>query len=251
MIPWFDASQIQIAGRSLPTQGPLAIAGIAIGHVTLGRWLQRHQGLTPLRTDMMGFTLLAAAVITGHVTAVLVTNADVPFWQLSAPQSSLGALLGGAIVGALYMRRWRLDVPVVLDGAAWAFLHGWPLVRLGCVLAHDHPGRRSTLPIAVDFPQGPRLDIGLLEWLLCLGMLAFAHVLIRRGPGVGRIAAWATLQFAIGRLVLEWLRVDDIAELAQSGNLAAVALCLTGIGIGVVLWITSRLAPTDLLTDPL
>ncbi len=81
MIPWFDASHLRIAGHDLPTQGPLAVAGIAVGQITFGRWLQRHLGLTPLQTDLFGFAAVAAekngAVITAYpeVFGVKVGNA--------------------------------------------------------------------------------------------------------------------------------------------------------------------------------
>lgn len=245
MIPWFDASHITIFGYTLPTQAPLAIAGIAVGHLTFGRWLQHHVGLTPVDTDRLGFAILIAAVIAGHIAAVLTTGAPEPLWQVAAPQSSLGALAGGAIVGLLLGWRWHLDIPVLMDAAAWGFLSGWPLVRFGCVLAHDHPGRLVTLPIAVAYPQGPRLDIGLLEWVLCVAMLFAGRALMRRSPPPGRLAAWATLVFAAGRLVLELLRVDTAAGLLQPANLTALCLCAVGLAVGAVLWHLSRPLPVD------
>ncbi len=243
MIPWFDASHLRIAGHDLPTQGPLAVAGIAVGQITFGRWLQRHLGLTPLQTDLFGFAAVAAGVVVGHIAAVLLTGAPEPLWQLAAPQSSLGALLGGGIVGALAIRRWKLHPLVVLDAAAWAFLHGWPLVRLGCVFAHDHPGRRSSWPIAVAFPEGGRLDIGLLEWLFCLALLVLARALMRRSPPPGRLAAWATLLFSAGRLGLELLRVDTLAQLRQPPAISALFACLCGLVLGAILWQRSRPMP--------
>ncbi len=245
MIPWFDASHIAIAGQMIPTQGPLAIAGIAVGHLTFGRWLQRHQGMTALRADQMGFAIIAAAVLVGHLTATYFTAPDAPFLQLYAPQSSLGALLGGGAMGLLLTGLWQLEPLVVIDGAAWAFMHGWPLVRLGCVLVHDHPGRRSILPIAVAFPEGPRLDIGLLEWLFCLLLLGFGRLLMRGAVAPGRLAAWATLLFSAARLVLEWLRVDSLDDLRQPTNFAAISVCGTGLLISALLWWLSRPLAAD------
>jgi phosphatidylglycerol:prolipoprotein diacylglycerol transferase len=245
MIPWFDASHITLLGHTLPTQGPLAIAGIAVGHGAFSRWLQRHHNMTPLRTDMLSFAIVSAAVIAGHLYALATTDVDGSLWQLADPQSSLGALLGGGIMGLALTRLWRLRVPVVIDAAAWGFAHGWPFVRLGCVLIHDHPGRASTSLLAVAFPQGPRLDIGLLEWLLCLILLALVHLLVRRPLPPGRLAGWATLFFATGRLGLEWLRVDDARELLQGPSLPAVLLCVIGWAIAAILWRISRPQAAD------
>ncbi len=245
MIPWFDASTFTVLRTPVPTQGLLAIVGIAIGHYVFSRWLQRHLRLTPLRADQFGFATVTAAVLVGHLVAVVLTGSYAAILQVAAPQSSLGALFGGGLIGLWLIWHWELDVPVVLDAAAWAFLHGWPFVRLGCVLVHDHPGRVSSLPFAVAFPSGSRLDIGLLEWVGCLGMLAFGRLLMRSAPIQGRLAAWATLQFSALRLILEFLRVDSVQDLTQPANLTSILTCLAGLIIGAFLWRISRPVAAD------
>ena len=236
MIAWFDASQITVLHHTLPTQGPLAIAGIVVGHLAFSDRLRRDGQMTALRADLLAFSAVAAAVIVGHLFALMTTQSDAPLWQVAAPQSSLGALAGGALALLWPARRWRMNLLVVLDAALWAFVHGWPLVRLGCALVHDHPGRRSTAALALRFADGPRLDIGLLEWLLALGVLGLVRALARNPLQPGRLAACATLAFAMGRLMLEWLRVDAPQQLLQPASLLAGGLCVCGLGVGVALW---------------
>ena len=56
-----------------------------------------------------------------------------------------------------------------LDIIAYAMPIGWMIGRLGCTLAHDHRGLASTSWIAVNFPEGPRYDLGLIEFLFLIG----------------------------------------------------------------------------------
>ena len=62
--------------------------------------------------------------------------------------------------GLTRMQFWRY-----LDVVAFAFPFAWTLARTGCFLAHDHIGIASTFWLAVRFPEGPHLDLGLIEAL--------------------------------------------------------------------------------------
>ena len=78
--------------------------------------------------------------------------------------SSVGALAGAAGAGLLFLaitgRSFRY-----FDAAALAFPPAWLLFRAGCAIVHDHPGAPSSHPLAVEFPDGRRWDLGLLELL--------------------------------------------------------------------------------------
>ncbi len=72
-----------------------------------------------------------------------------------------------------------------LDIIAYAMPIGWMIGRLGCTLAHDHRGLASTSWIAVNFPEGPRYDLGLIEFLFLIGMVTMNRLLDRRPRPVG------------------------------------------------------------------
>ena len=121
-----------------------------------------------------------------------------------------------------------------------AFAWGWPLVRLGCALVHDHLGRASHGPLAVAFPEGGRYDLGVLEWLASVPLLAVALWLARRDPPAGVLAGTFGLAFAATRLPVELLRVDDIGGLANRDSAVnLVALCAIS-GVAAVLLVRAR-----------
>jgi phosphatidylglycerol:prolipoprotein diacylglycerol transferase len=84
----------------------------------------------------------------------------------------------------------------------------WMFGRIGCFMAHDHIGTPSTFPLAVNFPGGPRHDLGLYEAILMafLSMLMYAMRDVR-GRGVMAGTLMATYSFA--RFWFDFLRIGD------------------------------------------
>lgn len=76
-----------------------------------------------------------------------------------------------ALACCRYHKLSALDTMRRLDIAAYAVPTGWMIGRLGCALAHDHRGLASTSWIAVQFPEGPRYDLGLIEFLFLVVMV--------------------------------------------------------------------------------
>ena len=102
--------------------------------------------------------------------------------------SSIGAGSVAFIAGLIWCRARRLslfDSLRLLDIMAFAMPFAWAFGRLGCALAHDHRGLASTSWIAVRFPEGPRYDLGLIEFLLLLGMSAVFLIVDRKVRPVG------------------------------------------------------------------
>jgi phosphatidylglycerol:prolipoprotein diacylglycerol transferase len=148
-----------------------------------------RQGIGMEETFRFWFWMYVCAMAGAHFYKVLVDDFSIfaadpsLLFRVNAGISSAGALNGGLWPGLLWCRyrglSWR-ETLRRLDLAAYvipvAFLFG----RLGCALAHDHPGVPSTSWIAVQFPEGPRLDLGLIEFLFLIGLSALFWILDRR-----------------------------------------------------------------------
>ncbi|HEX6767196.1 MAG TPA: prolipoprotein diacylglyceryl transferase family protein [Polyangiaceae bacterium] len=95
--------------------------------------------------------------------------------------SSFGGFTG-ALIGAI---AWRIHHKAAFlphaDVVASAFPLSWSFGRLGCTVAHDHPGLRSDFLLAVRYPDGGRHDLGFYELLVTVP-LALAFLLLRRKP---------------------------------------------------------------------
>lgn len=145
-------------------------------------------------------------------------------WSPCSAGGLIGGLLGGVcglrLAGLARDRELR-----VVDAAAFVFPWPWALFRFGCFLAHDHLGPSSSLWIALAFPAGPHLDLGLIErlFMFALGCLYLALALDRSPKAPGFYAAATLLAYGSFRLALAPPRSDSPA-----GDLVLGAGCLAG-----------------------
>lgn len=101
---------------------------------------------------------------------------------------SVGGIAGG-FLGALLWCRWhRLSLYETIrrvDIVAYATPLAWMIGRFGCTLAHDHRGLWTTSWIAVQFPEGSRYDLGLIEFLFLIPLTMAFYLLDRKPRPVG------------------------------------------------------------------
>ena len=205
---------IEIGGVALRPTGLLAAAGLLVG-LAVARGAARRDGLdvAPLTRALVagaGLGLLGA-----HLGDLLAYHPE----RLAEPGapwipgglSSMGGLLGGLAGVALVLGRRAPGLRAHGDALALGLAPGWAIGRLGCALVHDHPGRLTTSPLGVRFPDGLRHDLGAYEAVL-LGLLSLLLVLLRRaGLARGRLLGLLATGYGAGRLALDGLRATDLA----------------------------------------
>jgi phosphatidylglycerol:prolipoprotein diacylglycerol transferase len=163
--------------------------------------------------------------------------------------SSFGGMLGGLLGLAWVMHRRRLPADVRLrfvDCLLFALPFTLAVGRAGCALQHDHPGISSQHWLAVAFPDGPRFDLGLLEFLYLLPMCAvFLAADRRRRPDGFYIGLFFALYGPV-RFAMDALRVGDVRYLGWTpGQYLSVLATLIGIGtLALVLRRGPRLSPS-------
>jgi phosphatidylglycerol:prolipoprotein diacylglycerol transferase len=126
--------------------------------------------------------------------------------------SSFGGMLGGLIGLYAVMRHRKMsgtDMLRFVDCLLFALPFTLAVGRLGCALQHDHVGSSSTHWLAVAFPDGPRFDLGLLEFFY-VSILALLFLVLdrRRWPDGFFIGAFFLLYGPV-RFVLDGLRVSE------------------------------------------
>jgi phosphatidylglycerol:prolipoprotein diacylglycerol transferase len=112
------------------------------------------------------------------------------------------------------------------DNAIYAFAPGFWFGRMGCSVAHDHPGVPTDSPLAVTWPAGrwpgyeefdiartqavQAHDLGLYEALYLMPLIVLGVVLISRWKGrkPGMMLAYACLVYSVPRFFLEYLRLE-------------------------------------------
>jgi len=216
MLPYIDLPPLNVSGRFI--QWPLlcACVGVLVAHVALLARARRLALNVPTAASMSFFMVVA-----GLLGARLFKLAYLPgVWsQLSwmdlfaaGGLASFGGLAGGLIGALLYFAARRMSAATALDyldALAAVFPLGWLFGRLGCSIAHDHPGLASSSVFAVAYPDLPRFDLGYLEVLfLALAMIPLFVVLARRPQPRGFFLTVFFLLYGGFRLWLDTLHVD-------------------------------------------
>ena len=220
MIPEIHAETIALGPVQLHPFGILLVAGVIAAHTALVR-RGRAEALASPRV-IEGF-----AVALGVGGLLISWGIDRAYGGLGSFPAAAGAILAGAIYGAAF----QLDLVRIADLAAWSFPFGWVFARLGCALVHDHLGPLSTSWLAVRFASGPRLDLGLLEWLL-VPVLFAAVVVGRRSRRPGAIAGALAIAYPLIRFPLDFLRERDARWLGLTvAQWGLIPLFLVGAGL--------------------
>jgi phosphatidylglycerol:prolipoprotein diacylglycerol transferase len=210
LIPWFEPPGLSLGPVTLQTFGVLSALGVLLG-VQLAARAARADGLDGRTVIDFAVVGVAAGVLGGHLVHLGFYHRE----ELSDPLrilkvweglSSMGGLLGAVVASIVWFRRRKLAFPPFADAYALGLAPGWGVARLGCFTVHDHPGVRSDFFLAVDFPGGPRHDLGLYEAILLFALGALLWTLRRRGLLRGRLLALLALLYGAGRFLLDFLR---------------------------------------------
>jgi phosphatidylglycerol---prolipoprotein diacylglyceryl transferase len=236
LLPYFSAPEIRVGLLRLSTQSVSMVGAALLGYALASR-RARKLNLDSRAIGEQYVWAVACAVLAGNLApTVLSPGAG---WRQGA--IALGGLWGG-LLGALgWMLVRRIDGAEMLrrlDLFAYVAPFAWTLARLGCALAHDHPGIRSRGFLAVAFPGGPRYDLGLLEMILAILVAGLFAVLGRRERISGLYLGLWGLLYGAFRLAIEPLRLDHASALWAFDRIASEAILAGGLAVLVAgaLW---------------
>ena len=247
MFPYVEHPVLMIGSYPLQAFRVLALTAIVVEYTIVVRRAPRH-GFTEEQASSLVAWAVVLGMISAHVFDVLAYYPerlrDDPFELLRiwGSLSSWGGMLGG--LGGLALVAWRRGLGATgvlrfLDLAAYALPMTLAVGRFGCALQHDHLGIASTHPLAVNFPTGPRFDLGLLEFLYLIPVSLLFLWLGRRPRPVGFFLGLYFALYGPGRFVMDTLRSEDARYL---GWTPAQYLCVatTLAGAALVLWSLRR-----------
>ncbi len=270
LIPYPQLPSLPLIDDSLAIHpfGVLVATGILVG-----AWLTVRRGLVLGLDEEKVKNMIFWSVLTGflvsHFSDVLIyqkhPTMKATLQALADPRSGLSSMGGfaGAVLGLwVWCRRNGERVLPYADSLAYGLATGWFFGRMGCFVAHDHPGELM-LPsdplyfLGVDYPcamahcppkgtglfhigaEFRRHDMGFEEGLfaatLAAGYLLWGMFRPRLGVFVASIATlYGPIRFALDRLRVRDVAGADPRTLGLTpAQYAAVLVTL----IGLLLWI--------------
>lgn len=127
--------------------------------------------------------------------------------------SSFGGLFGAVLGVWASVKRRRVDyarLSRINDILAFAAVYGWMVGRLGCVMIHDHMGRPCNCFLAIQSPDGSRLEMAILEILGMIPLAIWFFVVRKKKQPDGWFLAVLFVYYGVLRFVLDFFRATDI-----------------------------------------
>ena len=245
LISWFVLPSLTLGPFTLQSFGLLSAAGILLGMQVAAR-VARRDGLDP--TVVLDFSVIAVAggLVGGHLVHLIFYHPEeladpIRILKVWEGLSSMGGLAGAILTAAIWFRRRGLRFGPFGDAYALGLAPGWGVARLGCYSVHDHPGVRSDFLLAVDFPGGPRHDLGLYEAILLFALAGLLVVLRRRGQLKGRLLPLLAILYGLGRFLLDFLRARPGDLVYADGRQLGLTFA-QWFSLGLLAWGVARLA---------
>jgi phosphatidylglycerol:prolipoprotein diacylglycerol transferase len=76
---------------------------------------------------------------------------------------------------------------------------------------HDHPGVRSNAWFAVAFPDGARLDMGLVDCVVLAVITLVLYLVARKKRPEGTIMGVLAIAYSVPRFFLDFFRATDLS----------------------------------------
>ncbi len=217
MIPYVAVRAFNLFGLRIAPFRWLLAAAVLVGFLTAVRHA-RNYGIGREKLAEMSVWMTLGGIV-GSIAFKIVYHPGVIAAAFHSPRlafryfgiSSFGGLFGGCVALLLYFLLHRAEWPkrlAILDSLGFAMPFAWAIGRMGCALAHDHPGMRSDSLLAVAFPRGSRFDLGVLEVLFHLGLAACFLGLSRTRRPAGFYFAAFFCAYGPFRFLLDYLHVN-------------------------------------------
>ncbi len=225
----------------------LALTAVAVEYVIVTRRAPRHGFSSDQASSLIAWATVLG-LISAHVFVVIayyperLRDDPLELFRVWGSLSSWGGMVGG--LSGLAFVAWRRGLGAegvlrFIDLAVYALPITLAVGRFGCALQHDHLGVPSTHFLAVNFPTGPRFDLGLLEFLYLVPVSLVFVALGRRPRPSGLYLGLFFALYGPARFAMDALRNEDARYL---GWTPAQYLCVAGTiaGLALVAWALRR-----------
>jgi len=250
MLPWFEFTTVNIGPIPLQVWGFWVALGFVLTSTLLVKRLKPFGIKGELVLDLCMWLLLGGFIGARIFHVVLYE----PAFFLQHPAellkiwhgglSSYGGFVGAAFAFFVFKKRrglaWlkQMTLTGLFDHVSFAALYGWMTGRVGCFMIHDHLGVPCDCLLALNKPDGPRLDMALLEILALFPLAIFFFLVRNKKKPEGFFASVLLMYYGAVRCILDFWRATDIiqADARYLGLTPAQYLSLGMVGVGIWLW---------------
>ncbi|NUN15635.1 MAG: prolipoprotein diacylglyceryl transferase [Myxococcales bacterium] len=244
MLPYIDIPPLKIYG---PLQiypfGALVATGIIVGTIIAGKRAERLGMNRNLISEMATWAVVPGFIV-AHLYSILFYFPErvleeplvlLKFWD---GISSFGGFVGGTAGVFAYFYRRKLPFWPHADAVIYGFVFAWIFGRLGCSVAHDHPGLPTDFFLAINYPKtehfdaGPRHDLGFYEFLWAVAVSAYFYTQRNKPKFTGWYLTMFGILYAPVRFLFDFLRTADKRYAGLTpGQFAAIAFFFVAIWV--------------------
>lgn len=254
MIPYFQLGPWSLFGIDLHPFFLLVMTGVILGVLLYDRVNRRGGAILPKVALHFPEVCLAGGFIGAHFFHVLVYHPELMRddpWVLIkiwGGLSSIGGFAGGCVAGLAYLKWKKQPVLIYADRALVGLTLGWIFGRLGCTVAHDHPGRLTDFFLGVTYPGGTRHDLGFYEFLLTLVIMTVLYFLGRKPRHNGTYLGTILVLYSPFRFFMDFLRIDEgeFVDPRYFGLTPAQYGVIFLLAAGIYLLVTAPRRPLDI-----
>ncbi len=222
MIPWFQYTVINVGPIPIQVWGFFVALGMIVSIILIQKYSYSFVGTHSKKIIDLAFWMIIFGIIGARFfhaffyepSFFLENPAEIiKLWK--GGMSSFGGLFGAGLAFVLLRKKYHVtkeNITKVVDLISFSALFGWMVGRIGCVMIHDHLGKRSDSFIAIKYIGGARLETALLE---ILGLIPLAIIFIFSWYKKRRSGWYISMLFVyygILRLVLDFYRAEDIVQ---------------------------------------
>lgn len=204
MIPYWHLPILHLGPLPVSVHLLAVAGGLAVAYLLFLRQAQ-IRGFPRSRADEFAFYAIVPGMVGAHLGYLMLQGGAAGWFPLLNPMAgavTMPGLLAGWIALEWRLRVWGISGAERLEwwnAGAQVFPWAWMVVRAGCILSHDEPGRFTEFWTGVQYPEGTRHDLAVYEWLWA----ALVAATPSRHPMVRLLLSYGAL-----RLGLHWLRVE-------------------------------------------
>ncbi len=243
MIPYWPQPRFQVCSHTLYAFGVLLTSALIVGSIVF-ICFARKSGLNPKIAAVMVAIGVPIGLLGSHLwyCAIEDRGALLEFGGIASFGGIFSTLSVLCACVFIAERDFSEKLPRWLDAAFVAFSVTAAMSRLGCFMAHDHPGPLTNSWLGVKFPDGTRYDLALLEfmfWCIVCGInLAFHRSKISKQGGM----LWGGVAIVYGLFRLwadanqEYLAVSSSPLVLRLPTILLIAL---GVGFVIRPWISN------------